>query len=283
MSLKNILLASIVAILVSIITNSYFVDNGSYEAPEKKSSFKGVEDRAIIDCGYISYQPAIFNDENGKVVGIFAETMEKAANNLGWKVNWIEGNWPDLIPNLNAKRWDAYCAAAWKNAARIRAADFGIPLYYSYLSVWGKDSLKDVTLAKLNSSDYTVAVLDGDTSMAVADQKFKDAKRVSLTELNSYSDIFDTVTSGRADFTIAEASYVKQYNENRTGPKLVALGDGPIRIYPNAMMFRKEDIALRRAISGAVEELINEGFVDTLIEKYAKDEVLPVAKPYSNN
>jgi ABC-type amino acid transport substrate-binding protein len=46
------------------------------------------------------------------------------------------------------------------------------------------------------------------------------------------------------------------------------------------MMFRKEDIALRRAVSGALEELLNQGYITTLIDKYAKDEVLEVAPPY---
>jgi ABC-type amino acid transport substrate-binding protein len=243
------------------------------------STFAQVEQTSSINCGYISYPPAAFKDEKGELKGIFVEAMDKAASNLGWKVNWIEGNWPDLISNLNSGRWDAFCAAAWKNSARIKAADFGMPLYYSYLSVWGKEGLNISDINQLNSKDYTVAVLDGDTSLTVANNQFSNAKQNALTQLNSYSDIFDLVTSGRADFTIAEASYVISYNKS-SEQNLGMIGDAPVQIYPNAMMFRKEDIALRRAVSGALEELLNQGYITTLIDKYAKDEVLEVAPPY---
>ncbi|XOV87596.1 MAG: substrate-binding periplasmic protein [Pseudomonadota bacterium] len=242
------------------------------------STFSTVVSRGTINCGFIAYQPAIYTDEKGKVVGIFAETMERAAQNLDLKVNWIEGNWPDLIPNLTSKRWDAYCGSAWKNAPRIKAADFGTPLYYSYLSVWAAGGT-GLDLASLNRAELKVAVLDGDTSLAVANQRFPEVTQVSLTELNSYSDLFDLVVSGRADFTIAEASYVDLYLRSKGDKALESVG-APIQIYPNAMMFRKEDDDLRRALDGAIEELVNQGFLDEKIMQYAEGQVLPLAKPY---
>lgn len=104
MDSKTLLLSSVVALVVSIATGTLLRSNTSTQdiLIAKKTTFKEVDARKTINCGFISYPPAIYSDKQGNVVGVFAESMEKAAENLGWKVNWIEGSWPDLIPNLNS-------------------------------------------------------------------------------------------------------------------------------------------------------------------------------------
>jgi len=281
-TLGAVVAAAFVAAAVAFLV-SYTRVEPAVPGPQNamQSTFSSVNQSGILKCGYIAYPPAIYKDEAGEVVGIFADAVNEAASRLEWRVEWIEGNWPDLLTNLNSSRWDAFCGAAWMNSVRVRAADFGDPLYYSFLSVYGNTSLADLgSYEVLNSDEFTVAVLDGDTSMAVAAEEFPDAERLSLTELNSYSDIFDNIASGRADFTIAESSFVRQYNQNIGEEQLVQVGSQPIRVFANGMMYRKDAVDLRRAIDGILSGMLNEGYIDGLIEHYANGDVLPVAFPY---
>src|SRR5436305_11562808 len=87
-----------------------------------------VYDRVIksgkIRAAYLSYPPACIKDTTtGKLSGIFVETLEKAADNLGLKVEWTEEvGWGSQIEGLQADRYDIVGSPVWANPTRGKVA-----------------------------------------------------------------------------------------------------------------------------------------------------------------
>ncbi len=249
-------------------------------------SYATVSKTGVLNCGYVSYPPALVKDpETGALSGIFYDAVETASKNLGWKVNWKEEvQWGTMIEGLKANRYDAICSPVWSNSARWAQADFSTPLYFSGVFPYVKEGDRrfDSDLAIANSPSYKISTIDGDTSEAIATQLFPKASLVSLPQLSDYSQIILAVRDGKADLTFAEPYFVAQFSNSNGGGVEAPLNSKPLRVFGNSMMFRKGDDALRSTMDGALAELVNDGTVTKLVEKHtgSANTYLPVARPY---
>lgn len=239
-----------------------------------------------LNCGYIEYPPALMRDpHSGKITGIFAEAVETAAHNLGLTVVWKEEvQWGTMIEGLDTNKYDAICSSVWSNSARWARADFTIPLYYSGIDAYVRagDHRFDNDIFSANRPDIHVATIDGDTSQIIAHQLFPQAATLSLPQLADYSQLLLTVKEGKSDITFAEPYYALLFAKNNPGSIENATPLKPLRVFGNAVMVRKGETRLRTTLDGALTELINDGTVDKLVNKYAggSGAYYPVATPY---
>lgn len=238
----------------------------------KKTTYEKMVERGTLECGYIPYPPMFIKDPNtGELSGIFHEAVEKSASNLGLEVVWKEEvEWGTMITALRAGRFDAICSPVWSNSARWAKVDFSTPLFFSGVTAYarGDDQRFEQSVDVANNSEFTIATIDGDSSMAIANQLFPEANLLELPQLSDYSQILLAVEEGKADLTFAEPFYAIKFNE-ANGADLTKAGEGsPIRIFGNSMMFRKGDTQIKSTLDGALNELIYDGSVDKLVEKY---------------
>lgn len=281
--LKNLCLLFIAAFLLASCNQKTADNNG------QQSVYNKVITSGTITCGYISYPPGCIKDPNtGKLSGVFVETLEKAAENLGLKVVWKEEvGWGTMIEGLKTNRYDLIGSPVWANAVRGKLADFTVPLFYSGIGIYVRadDNRFNNTsggLKAIDNKNIKISIIDGDISDLITKNDFPNASVLSLPQNSENSQLFLNVANNKADLTFIEPSFAEKYILNNPGKIKNIAADKPIRVFPNTMMFKKGETDFQNMLNVAIAELINSGYVDKLIDKYDPKGNLfyRVARPY---
>jgi polar amino acid transport system substrate-binding protein len=235
------------------------------------STYDRVMKSGVIRCGYAVYNPGCLKDANtGKLSGIGVDTLELAAKHLGLKVEWTEEvGWGTMIEGLETNRYDIVATPVWATSDRARVVDFSKPLYYSPVFAYVKAGNKKITAATfkaLNSSKYSIASIDGATAEIIAREDFPDLKRVSLPQLSDFSQLLLTVTTGKADLTFTEPADAAAFMQHNPGT--VERVGGPVRVFPNCWIFRRDQMEFKNMLNTALDQITNSGAEDKIIGKY---------------
>jgi len=75
------------------------------------------------------------------------------------------------------------------------------------------------------------------------------------------------VVNNKADVTFADPSLAALFLKNNPGT-IKSIADKPIEIEPNTMMFKIGEPAFKSMLDTALTELINNGYVDQVLNKY---------------
>jgi polar amino acid transport system substrate-binding protein len=153
-------------------------------------SYSRIISGKTIRCGYVIALPYTIRDPNsGKLSGLSFDTMEMAAKQAGYKLNWAEEvGWATMIEGLQTGRNDMICSGVWLNSARAQFADFTMPIFYNVIGVYVRsednrfsNSLSvDEKYAAVNEPDVTIATVDGEITSTIADESFPQARRLAV-------------------------------------------------------------------------------------------------------
>lgn len=241
-----------------------------------------------IRSAYITYPPACIKDTNtGKLSGIFVETLEKAAENLGLTVEWTEEvGWGSQIEGLETDRYDIVGSPVWANPTRGKLTTLSIPLYYSGIGIWVRQNEDRFRFVKdwsvINTEKIRIATIDGETGDLIARTQFPKAQRISSPQLTDISQKFLDVTASKADLFFAEPYFGYKYIENNQNSVKNIASEKPIRTLGNCYMMKRNQAELKHMLDVALEDLLNSGFVDQLLDKYepAPNTFYRVSQPY---
>lgn len=257
------------------------------QTPAESTVYDRVIKQGKIRCGYAVYNPGCLKDPNtGKLSGIGIETLEMVAKNLGLEVEWTEEvGWGSMIEGLQTNRYDMIVTPLWANANRARQVDFSKSLYYSPVFAYVKAGNKEIAgknLDSFNSKDASVATIDGETAEIIKREDFPEAKVVSLPQLSDVSQMLLSVSSGKADITFVEPAFASAFIKSNPGTIEVLKGSKPVRVFPNCWLFRRGQMEFKNMIDTALDQLLNSGAVDKIIQKYepAPNTLYRVAAPY---
>lgn len=252
----------------------------------KQSVYNRVLSSGTIRAGYITYAPVAIKDPNtGKLSGIFVDALEEIGRRLNLKVEWVEEvGYGNMFEGLQADRYDILGSGLWRNATRGKAAYFSEPLFFNAIRVWVRADEKRFTdLQSLNSPDVRIAVQDAAIEDIIAKSDFPKAQRVSIPQLDQWSENLMNITSGKADATFAELGVITPFLKQNPGT-LKELNVGrPIRVFASSFAFKMGDNEFKSMIDSAVEEIINDGTMDKILQKYetAPGEQLRTAPSYA--
>jgi ABC-type amino acid transport substrate-binding protein len=254
------------------------------------SAQQTVYDRVLkagtIRAAYITYPPACQKDtKTGKMTGIFVETLEKAADNLGLKVDWTEEvGWGSQIEGLQTDRYDIIGSPVWANPTRGKMTGLSIPVYYSGIGIYVRqdDNRFTQNYNAINASSVRIATIDGETGDLIARTQFPQAQRDSLPQTTDISQLFLELTGSKADLMFAEPYFAYQFLQGHPNSVKNIATDKPIRTLGNVYMFKRDQVEFKQMLDVAIEDLINSGYVDQLIDKYepAPNTFYRIARPY---
>jgi polar amino acid transport system substrate-binding protein len=263
----------ILTIVVSLLTVKF--SGSSMTGSNGNSVYDRVVSSGTIRACYVVYPPASIKDPNtGKLSGVFVETLNKAAENMGLKVDWnTEVGWGDMIEALNSSKCDIIGSPAWSNSTRGKSAEFSQSVYYSAINAYVRASDNrfngDITVA--NNASYKLATIDGETSQLIASRQFPKAQTLQLPQLTDVSQMLLNVVDGKADMAFLEPTVANAYLKNNPGKVKNVSIDKPVVIYGNVMLIKKGEFTFKSAIDNAIVELLNNGYVDGVINNYEKD------------
>jgi polar amino acid transport system substrate-binding protein len=252
----------------------------------KETVYERVVKSGKIRAAYISYPPALMKDTaTGKMSGIFVETLEKAADNLGLKVEWTEEvGWGSQIEGLEADRYDIVGSPVWANPTRGKMTSLSIPVYYSGIGIYVRrdENRFNDNWSAINSNKVRIATIDGETGDLIARTQFPQATRDSLPQTTDISQLFLEVTGNKADVLFAEPYFASKFLESHPDSIKNVAAEHPIRTLGNCYMFKRNQVEFKHMLDTAITDLINSGYVDQLMDKYepAPNTFYRAAQPY---
>jgi len=249
-------------IILVVLLSVYFVS---------KKANNTSQDGNTLRVGYIIYPPLLEKDPvTGKFLGVSYDIVEAIAQKLDLKTDWTEEvGWGTALEGLKTNRYDILGTQMWPNAEREKVASFSIASMNSVLYGYVKkgDSRFNSNLQELNSSKYKIAYVDGELAMFIAKDDYPKAQTVSLTQLSSYSEVFLNIIQGKADISFSEPSAVEDFQKSSPN-SLDRVSGEPVRTFGNSFAFNKQNGELAKKWNKAIQELIDDGKIQKILEKY---------------
>ena len=196
--------------------------------------------------------------ENGEIAGFDAEIIKEAAKRMGIEYKWLNTNFDGLIPALQTKKVDIVIAGMSVTPEREKAVNFSVPYLTSNVAIVtnSKNPIKDIN--DLSGKSYGVEL--GTTKEASA-RKIDGAEVVPFS---STTGALVALKSGKIDGMVLDESVSSKYIEKNPELVLVGIMEGE----PKAAAFNKDDKELMENFSKVLEEMITDGTVAELREKY---------------
>lgn len=259
---KTYLTIGIVAIILIVAIGLFSIN--------KDKNNNSLEDNTLR-IGYIIYPPLLEKDPNtGQLQGISYDIVETVAEKIGAETKWTEEvGWGTSLEGLKTNRYDVLGTQMWPNSERERVASFSIAPMDSVLYGYVKkgDARFNDDLSVLNSNEYKITSLDGEMAMFIAQEDYPNAQIVALPQLSSYSEVFLNIVQGKADISFNEPSAVEDFLKSHPN-SLDRVSSEPVRSFGNSFAFNKEGVELREKWDKAVQELIDEGEIQRILEKH---------------
>lgn len=235
------------------------------------SSLDRVEQSKTLRVAFTNYPPAlIYDHQKDTFSGIFYEIITAIAKKHGWQIKWSEETgYGVIIDGLENNRFDLFGSTVWPTPERQEKASFSNSLYQSRAYPWTVSGF-DYEQMK-DGADLRIAVKENDISHSIALADFPNARLVFVPQLSDPQELLQFVSDGKADVTFAE-TYLANVFMNAKGVQLVQATKDPIRTYDNTFIFKKDDVSLRDLFNNEIEEMIQNGIVKELIQKYTGNE-----------
>lgn len=261
--------------------------SSSTETKELSSLYEKILEKGEIRIGYISYPPSYIVDPEGNHSGIFHEVLQKVGENLGVKLVYEkEVTWDGMIQDLKNDKIDMVATGIWPTSQRGKHVDFTTPLFFSVVKAYtyeDNDSF-DGNLDAVNSRAVKIATIDGEMTSIIAEMDFPNAERIDVPQIAGVTQTLMEVKARKADITFVEPAIALEFQEKNPNSIKEVKNIPPLRVFPNSMMIPKGENELRTTLNIAIEELINSGFLDKVIDKYEKfpDSYSRIASPYKD-
>jgi ABC-type amino acid transport substrate-binding protein len=218
------------------------------------------------------------NTTTGKMSGVFVDTLDVIGKNLGLQVQWMDGEtpWGTQIEGLEGDRYDIVGSPVWANYTRGELTTLSKPVYYSGIGIYVRQNdnrfpndwaVGGVTQRNklLNNPSVRIATLDGETGDLIARTQFPQATRIALPQNAEISQLFLEVANNKADVLFAEPYFAYEYLRNNPGKIKNIAEQTPIRVLGNCFMMKKNEWQMKQMIDTAIEDLLNSGYIDTLL------------------
>ena len=207
-----------------------------------------------------AYPPMEFRDENNELIGFDIDMAREIGRRLGVEVAWIPTEWNGVILALNSGKFDIICSAMSITEERAKQVDFSPP----YID------MGQVVVTTANSSIKTLDDLKGKIIGTQLGSTSAEAARTipgvrEIVEYPKFTEVFLDLAIGRIDAGVVDLLVANYYSFSRPNAFKVACEVVP---EPIGIAYRKQDDDLQNAIDAILLDLINEGFIDKLSEKW---------------
>lgn len=223
------------------------------------STLERAQEEGSITLAVASERPYSWVDESGEPTGATIAMHKEIFGNLGIDdIEVEEVAWDNLIPGLNAGRWDVISAGMSILPDRCAEAAFSEPeiMYTTALAVPAGNPQGLTDLDSVAAADgVTLAVQSG----AIEDGYADELGIADKIEVDTASSGLEAVQTGRADaFALTAVSLnwmTEDMDDLETTEPFVQEIDGVEQIGAGSTVFRKQDTALLEAYNAELEKI----------------------------
>lgn len=246
-----------------------------------------VLDTGILRVAYIVYPPYVVKDLNSGVLsGLYYDMMMRLAADLDVRIEWVEEvTFANPFEGFYTNRYDLVSANIWPNGHRARRSDFTLPICYNGFNVYTRRGAEHNyrALKALNRQDIRIAVIDGEGFLPLVQSLCPNATMLRLPDSSSNAELAIQVLTRKADVTFLEIAFANKFMRQNPNT-LEALMPDPVQVFPAGLSVPRHQQAFKAMLNVMVENLLNTGFIDELLDKYQTTEgdFLRVAKSYQS-
>jgi polar amino acid transport system substrate-binding protein len=272
-AMSRISIAASIAVIGLFIS---LVNSSAAQAQAQKSLMDRVLDRKELRVGVeLKYPPIMYRDANGEAKGFEVEMARQMCRVLEVTCNFVDVEFPALIPALQAGKIDIIVAQMAILPTRAKVVDFCKPFEATgaVVIVQPKSPLSEIATAKevidaLNKPDVKIAVQLSTIEAQLRKNIFTQTQPV---DVSGPLDAFLQVTSGRADATLSDDVSALKYVQEHPGSIKVLL-DGRHQPYlrnsPSGGGVLRGEAEFCRWVDILVQDWINSGqYRDTYLKE----------------
>ena len=209
--------------------------------------------------------------EGGEIVGIDAEIAGAIAEKLGLELVIDDMEFDSIIEAVRGGKADIGMAGMTVTDERMESVDF-TPSYATGVQVVIVKEDSEITTVDDLFADgayYAVGVQRNTTGDIYATGDIEDAGLGEISRFSKGVDAVQALVSGKVDCVVIDNEPAKAFVESVEGLKIL---DSAYAEEDYAGAMNKENTALSAAINAALEELIADGTVQSIIDKYISAE-----------
>lgn len=208
------------------------------------------------------YPPFESLDEKNNVIGFDIDIMTEVAKKLGVKLEIVQMGFDNLIPALNAKKFEVMAAGVSVDEDRKKAVDFTRPYMAGNYAIVVHKDFKG-TVAKLEDlKGKTVAVQIG----TVQADEAKKISGITVKEYNLFTEAKSAVSARQADALYLDGTVGDAFVKADKNLKVIA----ELPAQPTAYALRKDTPDLTEYITGVLDEMEKNGKLSKLVQKWFK-------------
>ena len=205
--------------------------------------------------------------EDGKIAGIDAEIAQAIADKLGKELVIENVDFDSLIPGVQSNKYDFVMAGMTVTDERKEQVDFSQTYATGVQVIIVKEDSAIKTADDLfaDGANNKIGVQLATTGDLYCTWDIEDEGLGSVERYNKGADAIMALNSGKVDCVVIDNEPAKVFVENNPGLKIL---DTEYITEDYAIAVSKDAPELLKAIDGALGELIADGTVAKIVEKY---------------
>ncbi|WP_341952489.1 ABC transporter substrate-binding protein [Salinibacterium sp. TMP30] len=230
-----------------------------------------IMESGVITVGTEAYYPPYesFADDDATIIGLDPDLLHAVGDVLGVEIKLENMAFDGLLPALDAKRLDIVSAALTINADRVEKYDFVTYFNTPQGITVPADNPKGIT-TRDDLCGLNVAVLDASHQLSLLEAMNDDLcsdNQMTVTAFTSDADALQQLQSGRADASLSQYPVAAYSAANfGNGNIFTAISDPSFGPSLLGEVFRKDDTQLRDAVQAAINDLIDSGVYEEVLD-----------------
>ena len=207
-----------------------------------------------------------YDDATGEVVGIDAEVAAAICAKLGYELEIVDMDFDAIIPAVTTGKIDFGMAGMTVTEERMQSVDFTTSYATGIQVVIVKEDSEIVSVDDLfaEGANHKIGVQQGTTGDIYCSGDIEEAGLGTIERYKNGTDAVLALTSGKVDCVVIDNQPALKYVEANEGLKIL---DTEYAVEDYAIALAK-DSELTEKINAALEELIADGTVQAIIDKY---------------
>ena len=207
-----------------------------------------------------------YDDESGEIVGIDAEVAAAICEKLGYELEIVDMDFDAIIPAVTTGKIDFGMAGMTVTEERMQSVDFTTSYATGIQVVIVKEDSEITSVDDLfaEGANHKIGVQQGTTGDLYCSWDIEDEGLGTVERYKNGTDAVLALTSGKVDCVVIDNEPAKNYIAANEGLKIL---DTEYAVEDYAIALAK-DSELTEKINAALEELIADGTVQAIIDKY---------------
>lgn len=227
----------------------------------------GLENEGQLRVGSdLAFAPFEFIEDNEET-GFDIELMDELAGRLDLETDYVDASFDTLLTQLSGGEFDAAIAAITITEERQEAVDFTDPYFEATQALVVPEGSEIADEADVGGQD--VGAQAGTTGLDYAKENFTEA---TITEFDQYPGAFTALEADQIDAVIADLPAADEAVRDRDALTIATEIDTGEQY---GIAVQPGNDALREALNGALEEVIDDGTYEELFEEWFPEGDVP--------